>query len=141
MYNFYETIYKDYEDYLIAKSKYDPKVGKHNTYSPEKFPFVSFVLSDCTNSNNCSLDKREMYDNYYFSINIYTQDKVVGNKIVASQVISDELINLTIKFFDKLNMYRTSCRPTPNIDEKILRTTIQYQCGVGNMARLGIIRR
>lgn len=140
MYSKYETIREEYEEYLKNNSQYNPKIVIHNTYKSTSFPLITFELSNYTNSNECSIDKIEYYDNFYFTINIYTKDKIVNNTKVASQIVSDELVELTVKFFERKNMMRTTCRPTFNVDTDILRITIQYQCMIGN-ARGNIIRR
>ena len=140
MYEKYNLIREEYEEYLKKYSKYKPNVNIHNTYKATSFPFITFELSNFTNSSECTIDKIEYYDNFYFTINIYTKDKIVNNQKIASQIVNDELIELTVKFFKKKNMLRTTCRPTFNVDTDILRTTIQYQCMIGN-ARGNIIRR
>ena len=136
----YEMYFREYKEFIESNSKYGTRVVKYNTHTSSYFPIASFALSNWTDSNNCTIDKIEKYDNVYFTIDIYTKDKIINGKTIASQIINNELIELTIQFFDKKNMYRTGCRPTPNIDTEILRTTIQYQCMIGNI-RGNIIRR
>ncbi len=140
MFEIYNKLFDEYKNYIKNNSKYNARVVKNNTSTSTYFPIITFQLTNTTNTTNCTLDKIEYYDAFYFTINIYTQDKVVSNKKIASQIINDDLVKLTIQFFDKKNMYRTACTPTYNIDTSILRTVIQYQCLIGN-ARLNIIRR
>lgn len=136
----YEDLFEEYKDYIVKNSQYSARVVKYNTNTSTYFPIITFMLSNCINTNNCTIDKIEYYDAYYFTIDVYTQDKIVNKKKIASQIINDELVKLTIRFFENKNMYRTICTPTFNIDTSILRTTIQYQCLIGN-ARSNIIRR
>lgn len=136
----YDVLFNEYKEFIKLNSKYNARVVKNNTNTSTYFPIITCKLSNCTNTNNCTLDKIEQYDEYYFTIDIYSKDIVVDKKKISSQVVIDELTKLTIQFFDKKNMYRTACLPTFNIDTSINRQTIQYQCLIGS-ARFNIIRR
>ena len=138
----YEKIFDLYKQYLLANSKYSPIVVKYNNNEVSKFPTVVCTLSNWVNTDNATLEKIEYYDEYYFTINIYAKDKTKGTNIVtASQVIIEELSELTTQFFgNKLNMKRTRHSLEPNLDASILRLVIQYQCMIGN-AKKNIIRR
>lgn len=136
----YEEIFDRFKKFIEENSQYNTRVVKHNTNTSSYFPLVTCVLSNNIDTDNCTNDKIEFYEGFYFTINIYTQDKVVNSVKTSSQVITNELIKLTNLFFGEMNMKRTLCRPTPNLDTSILRTTIQYQCLIGN-ARGNIIRR
>ena len=121
-------------------SSYGDIVEKSSTNTSPRFPIISCELSNNIDTNRATIDKIEYYEAFYFTINIYTKDKVINGQTIASKVINDELSNLTTQFFNNLNMKKTLNKPTPNLDTSILRKTIQYQCYVGN-ARLNIIRR
>ncbi len=136
----YEEIYARFKQYIESNSQYNAKVVKHNTNTSTHFPIVTCVLDDTKNTDNCTNDKIEFYDAHYYIINIYTKDQNHNNEKIASQVINDELTKMTIQFFEQLNMKRTLCKYTPNIDTNVLRRTINYQCLIGN-ARGNIIRR
>ena len=136
----YEEIYARFKEYIESNSQYNAKVVKYNTHTSTYFPIVSFVLDDNKDTDNCTNDKIEFYEAHYYIINIYTKDKNINSVTIASQKINDELTKLTIQFFNQLNMKRTLCKYTPNIDTSILRRTINYQCLIGN-ARGNIIRR
>lgn len=148
----YEEIYEQFKQFIENNSKYNVIVVKNSTYTSTYFPIITFVLDDNRDTDYCSNDKIEFYEAHYYTINIYTKDKNVtvtkeqnGEEIesiekVASQVINNELTKLTIQFFNQLNMKRTLCKYTPNLDNRILRRTINYQCLIGN-ARGNIIRR
>lgn len=141
MIEIYDEIFEEYKSFIEQNSQYEPRVVKYYTNTSTHFPIISFILSNDVNTDNATIDKIEYYDEHYYTIDIYTQNKTKGANIVtASQVINDELSRLTMQFFDNLNMKRTLCRPTPNLDKSVLRKTIQYQCLVGNV-RKNIIRR
>ena len=136
----YEEIYARFKQYIESNSQYNARVVKNNTNTSTHFPIVSCVLDDNKDTDNCTNDKIEFYEAHYYIINIYTKDQNQSGEKIASQVINNELTKLTIQFFDKLNMKRTLCKYTPNIDTSILRRTLNYQCLIGNV-RGNIIRR
>ena len=141
-YDFFEDTYDKYKKYIKKHSKYKPEVVKYNNNASSVFPIISFVMSNNVDTDIGSVDRIEKYDAIYFTINIYTKNKVNGTNIVAaSQVINNELSVLTTQFFGNImGMKKTLDSPTPNIDKDILRKTIQYQCLRGNV-RGNIIRR
>lgn len=138
----YEEIFSGFKKYIKDNSEYDTRVVKYNTHSSPTFPIITCVLSNNMDTNYCTIDKIENYESYYFTIDIYTKDITSGANVkTASQVISEELCKLTMQYFgEKLNMKKTLNRPTPNLDNGILRRTIKYQCLIGS-ARGNIIRR
>lgn len=136
----YEEIYARFKQYIESNSQYNAKVVKYNTNTSTRFPLVTFVLDDNKDTDNCTNDKIEFYEAHYYIINIYTKDKNRNGEVIASQVINDELTKMTIQFFNQLNLKRTLCKYTPNLDTSILRRTLNYQCLIGN-ARGNIIRR
>lgn len=136
----YNLLFKEFKEYIGENSTYDVRVVKYNTNTSTHFPIISFVLTNFINTNESTIDKIEYYDNFYFTIDIYSKNKVINGETISSQVISDDLLKLVLKFFDKKNMLRTSCRPTFNIDDSITRINVQYQCSIGS-ARGNIIRR
>lgn len=138
----YDEIFNAFKNYVEENSKYNPRIVKYNTNTSTYFPIITCILNDNKDTNYCTIDKIEYYEEFYFTIDIYTKDKKNGNNVViASQIINDELSRLTMEFFGgKLNMKKTQNKPTPNLDTSILRKTIQYQCLIGNV-RENIIRR
>lgn len=137
----YELIFDEYKKFIEENSEYGTKVVKYNTNTSSHFPLVTCILSNQIDTNECTIDYIERYEAYYFTIDIYTKDKTINNVPVASQVINNEICDLTTLFFgEKLRMKKTLSKPTPNLDTSILRRTIQYQCLIGN-ARGNIIRR
>ncbi len=146
MIDFYNDIALEYKDYIENKTQYyqpdpnNPLVVKNSNMASSRFPIITIENPNIANTNYCTNDKIERYDELFITINIYTKDKTINNSKIASQVINDELTSLTLKFFEYKNLKLTMCRPTPNMDNGILRRTIQYQGLVGN-ARNNIIRR
>ena len=136
----YNILFDEFKNFINENSKFNPRVVKNNTNTSAYFPIVTCKLSNCTNTNLDTIDRIENYEQYYLTIDIYAKDVVINKTKTSSQVVVDELTNLTIKFFDKKNMYRTACLPTFNIDTSINRQTIQYQALIGS-ARFNIIRR
>lgn len=146
MIEFYNETINEYQNYIENKTQYyevNPNmplvIRGYNMTSP-RFPIITANNSNITFTDYCTNDKIEKYDEIYITIDIYTKDKTIDNEKIASQVINDELTSLTLKFFEHKNFKITLCRPTPNMDNSILRRTIQVQGLVGN-ARNNIIRR
>ena len=142
MYDKVDEIFDNYKEFMESNSKYGVRVVKYNTNTSTYFPIITCVLSNNTATDECTIDKIEQYEAYYYTIDIYAKNQTKGANVkVASQVIIDELSKLTIQYFgEKLNMKKTLNRPTPNIDTNIMRQTLQYQCLIGNV-RGNIIRR
>lgn len=138
----YDEVFNAYKKYIEDESQYSARVVKYNTNTSLYFPLVTCALSNIQDTDNCTIDMIEKYFAFYLTIDIYTKDKTKGANVkTASYVINEELTKLTLKFFgEKLGMKLTLCRPTPNLDNDVLRTTMQYQCLIGN-ARGNIIRR
>lgn len=123
---YYDNIFKAYQQFILDNSQYSPRVVKVNTNTSTYFPIITCMLMD--NPDNAVTQKR-IYtsNNYYFTIEIYAKDK----NNIASQVIIDELRNLTIEFFgNKLGMRKTLDQPKPNIDTHIFRQVLNYQCNI-----------
>lgn len=136
----YNKLFSEYKEFLTQYSSYSPIVVKDYTNTSSYFPVVSCMLSNFIDTDYCTLCKIEKYEEVYLTIDIYTKNKTIENDKVASQVINDELTELTIKFFESKNMKRTWCRLTPNMDTSITRRTIQYQ-GLVSAYNDNIIRR
>jgi len=136
----YEEIFDRYKKFIEENSQYNARVVKYNTNTSSYFPLITCVLSDNKDTDYCTLGKEEFYESHYFTINIYTKDKTINSEKISSDVINKELCKLTTYFFGEMNMKKTLNRPTPNLDQSILRRTMQFQCLIGN-ARGNIIRR
>ena len=140
MINKYNQIYQDYKEFIVEKSQYNPRVVKGYTSTSTYFPIISCQLSNLTDTDYCTIDMIEKHEEMYLTIDIYTKDKTIGANKIASQLINDELTELTMQFFSSINMKKTLCRIIPNADQDITRRTIQCQ-GLISSARGNIIRR
>lgn len=136
----YNEIYQNYKEFIVAKSLYEPRVVKDYTSTSTYFPIISCQLTNVVDTDYCTVDMIEKYDEIYLTIDIYTKDKTIGANKIASQLINDELTELTMQFFSSIKMKRTLCRLTPNADTSITRRTIQCQ-GLVSHTRGNIIRR
>lgn len=139
MTNKYDLILDAYKEYIKTNSQYGARVVKYNTNTSTYFPLITFVQSDNTDVDSKTPKDIDYFERYYFTIDIYTKNKIVDGETIASQEISKELETLTAIFFRNLNMQKTLNRVIPNIDTSIFRKTMQYQCIMGN--RENIIRR
>ena len=119
-------IYEDLESYLTEKSKYSPRVVAKSLKQSDKFPLV--VVTENNNSTSlASTDFKDNTDIINISVNIYAQDKAIGNEIIADVVIARELMKLVDDVVGvKYKMQRIDCRPTPNLDNSIYRITMNY---------------
>ena len=147
----YDEIFDGYKHYVESKSQYDALAVKNGNNTSPHFPMAVCSLSNHIDTDYSSNDKREFFEGFYFTINLFAEDKEItkietinGEEVetvetISAQVIINELIKLTIQYFGGLNMKRTLNRPTPNLDSSILRQTIQYQSLIGT--RGNIIRR
>lgn len=136
----YNEIYEKYKEFMQSHSAYNPIIVKDYTSTSTKFPIISFQLVNFVDTDYATIDMIEKYEEIYLTIDIYTKDKTIDNEKKASQVINDELTDLTIQFLNSYKMKRTLCRLTPNADNSITRRTIQYQALVSTY-RKNIIRR
>ena len=124
----YEEIFDRYKKFIEENSQYNARVVKYNTNTSSYFPLITCVLSNNTDTDNCTIDKIEYYEAFYFTINIFTKDKIINGEKISSNVIDNELCKLTTYFFGEImNLKKTLNRPTPNLDRDILRRTMQYQ--------------
>lgn len=131
----YDVIFDYYKKFIIEKSIYEPRITKDNLKGSTYFPMIAFFQDD--NTDDVKTQKGiDRIENYYFTIDIYAKNKNVDGKTIASQVIAKELENLTLVFFDKLNMKKTQNRPVMNIDTDIFRKTIKFQCQIDNRGNI-----
>ena len=123
-------LFLEYKKFIEENSIYSPRVSKNFTYKSTYFPIIDFKHTDSVETNFRTLDQIEYYDDEYFTIMIYAQDK--GS--VSRNVIIDELKELTNIFMSvKMNMRRTSCRDLPNLDTDVGRLLMKYQCKWDNI--------
>lgn len=126
----FNSLYLEYKKFIEDNSIYSPRVVKDFTFKSTYFPVIDFRQDDSTDSYNRTLDQIEYYDDEYFSIMIYAQDK--GS--VSRNVIIDELKSLTHIFMGiHKNMKRTACKTLPNLDTDVGRLLMKYQCKWDNV--------
>jgi hypothetical protein len=133
----YDLIFDAYKEYIESNSKYSARVVKYNNNTSTYFPLITFVLSDNRDNDSNTMYDIDKFEKFYFTINIYTKNKIVDGETIAAQVIDKELETLTTIFFK--NLQKTQNRPIPNLDTSVFRRTMQYSCSIGN--RGNIIRR
>lgn len=124
--NLINQLYKDVLEYVNANTKYNVTVVQKSLKQSNKFPLISIIEED--NSNVIvSTDFRDKTDLINISINIYAQDMVLGNTTISNVNIVKELMSLVDDVLSrKYHLMRTSCRPTPNLDNTIYRITARY---------------
>lgn len=121
-----DEIYEYLNVYLPSKSKYSPRVTQKNLKQSNKFPLVTVFEDD---NANVLVDTKfkDKTDKILISINIYAEDKAVGNKVISNANIAKELRDLVDEVVSKkFRMQRTFCKRTPNLDENIYRITMNY---------------
>lgn len=124
---FYNELFDAYKQFILANSKYSPRVVKISNNTSTYFPIVVFPKP---RSSGGTKTQKNIYKsrNEYFTIEQYAQNK--GK--VPAQVIIDELSDLSLEFFGRLNINNTLDEPKPNIDTNIIRNVQQYQCNIDN---------
>jgi len=121
-------IYDTLKLYLQARSSYSPRVVKLAKQQENKFPLV--VITESNNiptEQTLKAQKRDITSNIYYEVNIYAEDKAVGNKTISKAQICEELKALTDKVMSNyFQLDRTLCEPTPNLDTNVYRITMRY---------------
>lgn len=122
---FEDIIYPKLKEYVEANSIYSPKVTKKQVQDSKTFPIVPIKLLPIENQYNNSSYGEQTYT-FGIDINVYAQDKTVGNKKTAKKTICDEVTNKIEEFFIKT--YHVTIRTEydmPNIDSSIHRNNIK----------------
>lgn len=132
----YDDLFETFKEYITNNSIYSPRVVKNNTNTSTYFPIITLSQSNYTNTYNTTINKVDKFDQYYFSINVYTKNTVIEKNKISSQVINDELTNLTLAFFESNNFYISGCSYTFNLDSDITRRRISVQCQIGNRGQI-----
>lgn len=133
----YDVIFERYKQFILDNSKYSPRVVKYSSRESADFPLTTCELKNDIDTNIQTQKKIDKSKKFYFTINHYARDKVINKKTIASQIMINELVDLTNTFFgDMLNMRCTLDTPTPNLDTEILRQTQQYQCEIDNRGNI-----
>jgi len=124
--NFINQIYKDLKEHTIKNSRYSPRVTRKALKQSDKFPLITVTIN---NNRNILKDTTgiESTDRLDIDINIYAEDMAIGNEKISNVNIVAELGYLVDEILGrKYRMRRTSCKPTPNLDETIYRETMKY---------------
>lgn len=129
MEDFYDILFKEFKEYMISNSVYEPQIYKNSPQKPPKFPVVELRMTDNrVDINNSSIDNLEYYYDVAFMITIYTQN--VGD--LDKTIIANELSKLTNKYLMSKGMLKSGQNDAPNADITVLRRLITYECKVGN---------
>lgn len=124
--DFSNQVYRDVKKFISENDTYETRVRNKSLKESDKFPLITITEDDNVNE---LVDTKflESTDKIYLTVNIYAQDKAVGNTTVSNVNIARELAALVDKVIGrKYRMIRTSCRPTPNLDNTIYRITMKY---------------
>lgn len=124
--DFANQVYKDVKQYVSENDIYSTRVRNKSLKESDKFPLITVTEDDNVNEI-VDTRFRESTDKMYFSVNIYAQDKAVENTTVSNVNIARELASMVDEIMGKkYKMKRTSCKPTPNLDDTIYRITMKY---------------
>ena len=124
--DFANQVYKDVKQYISENDTYSTRVRNKSLKESDKFPLITITEDDNVNEI-VDTRFRESTDKMYFSVNIYAQDKAVGNTTISNVNIARELASMVDEVMGKkYRMQRTSCKPTPNLDNTIYRITMKY---------------
>ena len=123
--NFVNQLYKEIKKNIELKSSYGTRVVQKTLKQSDKFPLVTVLEFDNINSL-ASTTFTDTIDEITVEINIYAEDKAVGNTTISNENITRELLMIVDSVCRKHRMRRTQCRPTPNLDENIYRITAKY---------------
>ena len=64
--NVYDKIFKEFKEFVEKNSKYGARVVKYNTNTTSYFPLITCVLTNNTDTDYCTIDRRERYEALYF---------------------------------------------------------------------------
>lgn len=129
-------ILNELKKYLTDNSIFEPEVLPKSARTVSKFPTVIFRERNNVNDlAHTSMDRTQIVNNISAFVEIYTQDKVVGNTKYASKYISDELKFLVFDFFDMLGAERTGCDFAEYYNKEVDRLVITYSYSVNSWNR------
>lgn len=128
------------KDYLDLNSNYNVAVTRYIKHSPSRFPTVEIKQLNSTSAEQ-DLQRITQIDDYEFEINIYAKSIEDNGDIITEVKVAEDIQYLVNDLFEvKLNMARTFCQPTPNLDLDIYRITMRFTCSY-NKRRNIFIRR
>lgn len=127
----YNSLYKQYKEYINEKSSFAPKILKKTPQSLTYFPTI--LMKETTNtSDGSTLNKQEFVDNLSYTIEIYTKDNVVGNTRYASDVVMRDLQYHTFEFFKNMKFNRDVCTNAEYIDRNVDRKIIIFSARISS---------
>lgn len=134
--NVENIILNDLKEYLTENSIFSPKVLPKSARGVSEFPTVLFrERSNANDLAHTSMDRTQVVNNINAVVEIYTQDKVVGNTKYASKNVSDELKFLIFDFFDAYGAERTGCDFAEYYNKEVDRLVITYSYSVNSWNR------
>lgn len=124
-----DIIYKKLKSYLTENSQYNPLVLNKALRTSNKYPLVTLEEADNTfNFGTTRNRKQEIVSNLFYEINIYAVDVKQNNGTISNVIITQELEKLVDDVMSTyFGLKRTSCRPTPNLEDTIRRVTMKYE--------------
>ena len=129
----------DIENFLFTQVKTalpsGTQAGATYSKSQSKFPFVTLVVVDNTVVEKFINSARiENFADIMVEVNVYS------NKTAGKKEECKKLIKIADEVLSNLNLTRTFCQPTPNLeDATVYRMTARYRAIVDN--ELNIYRR
>ena len=128
------------KDYLDANSDYNVGVTRYVKHSPSRFPLIEIKQLNSTNAET-DLQRIIQIDNYEFELNIYAKSIENNGDVITEVKVAEDIQYLINELFEvKLNMVRTFCQPTPNLDLDIYRITMRFTCSYNKRQNIFIRR-
>ena len=134
--NIENILYKSYKAFIENASEFNPTIIPSSAKTLSKFPTI--LVKEQNNVDNMqytTLDGTQRVYDITLVVEIYTQDKAIGNKKYASKYIMDELKYLTFGFFEQLGCQRISCESAEYYNNEVDRLVIIYNFSLNNWNR------
>lgn len=124
---------KEYKDFIKSKVDYDCKILPKTPESLSSFPTIIFKESGNTDySQGKTIVNMEYIDRLLYTVEIYTKDIAIGNRIIKSRQLMIELKQLTFDFFRNVGFERMSCDRGEYTDFTVDRLIIVEQGKINN---------
>lgn len=124
-----------YYDFMMANSVFADNllIVPKTPQSFSKFPTIVFVESSNVDYlRGKSLNRQEYMDRITYTVEIYSQNTIIGNTKYMSSVIIKELTQLTNKFFNRVGFSRVSSNRGEYIDLTVDRHISIYEGKINN---------
>lgn len=126
-------LFKEYKDFINNHIDYECKILPKIPQSLSSFPTIIFKE---TNNSDYSIGKTteslEYMNQLMYTVEIYTKDTLIGNKIINSRAIMFTLKQLTFEFFRNAGFRRMSCNRGEYPDFTVDRLIIVEQGKINN---------